>query len=101
MDNKTFINGVFIREKQFDNGGSIIKIEIPNVSEFADQLIKHANSNGKVTLDLKERMNKADNGLTHYLQLNTFVPKEQTTQQTSQSTQGFSQSQSGDDGLPF
>ena len=77
MSEKIFINGVFLREKQFENGGSIIKIEIPNVSEFSEQLINNSNSNGKITLDIKERMNKSDNGLTHYMQLNTFVPKPQ------------------------
>ena len=47
-EEKIFINGVFIREKEFDNGGSIIKVEIPNVSEFAEQLKSLANENGKV-----------------------------------------------------
>ena len=76
-EEKIFINGVFIREQEFDNGGSIIKVEIPNVSEFAEQLKSLANENGKVSVDIKTRMNKSDNGLTHYMQLNTFIPKQQ------------------------
>tara|TARA_R100000655_G_scaffold36882_3_gene71394 strand:- start:337 stop:615 length:279 start_codon:yes stop_codon:yes gene_type:complete len=77
MEDKIFINGVFLREKEFDNGGSIIKIEIPNVSQFAEQLKSLANEQGKIRLDIKKRMNKGDNGLSHYMQLNTFVPKSQ------------------------
>jgi hypothetical protein len=77
MDEKVFINGVFLREKEFDNGGSIIKVEIPNVSEFIQQLKNLANEQGKIRLDIKKRMNKGDNGLSHYMQLNTFIPKSQ------------------------
>lgn len=77
MEDKIFINGVFLREKEFDNGGSIIKVEIPNVLQFAEQLKSLANEQGKIRLDIKKRMNKGDNGLSHYMQLNTFVPKSQ------------------------
>lgn len=77
MEEKVFINGVFLREKEFDNGGSIIKVEIPNVSEFIQQLKNLANEQGKIRLDIKKRMNKGDNGLSHYMQLNTFIPKSQ------------------------
>mgnify|MGYP003643097797 FL=1 len=76
-EEKIFINGVFLREREFDNGGSIIKVEIPNVSEFAEQLKNLSNENGKITLDIKSRMNKGENGLTHYMQLNTFIPTPQ------------------------
>ena len=77
MEDKIFINSVFLREKEFDNGGSIIKVEIPNVLQFAEQLKSLANEQGKIILDIKKRMNKGDNGLSHYMQLNTFVPKSQ------------------------
>ena len=33
-----FINGVFLREKTFDNGGSIINMDITDVVDFANQL---------------------------------------------------------------
>lgn len=74
---KTFINGIFIREKEFENGGSIMKVEIPNVNDFAQQLKDLANDNGKISLDIKTRFNKSENGLTHYVELNTFVPQPQ------------------------
>ena len=44
-EDKIFMNGIFIREKQFENGGSIIKCEIVNVFDFADQLKKQWKTN--------------------------------------------------------
>jgi seryl-tRNA synthetase len=77
MDEKTFINGLFIREKEFDNGGSIIKIDV-EVNSLTNQLNELKNEKGFVSIDIKKRMNKSDNGLTHYAELNTFIPKTQT-----------------------
>ena len=57
MDNtkeKIYINGAFLRQVEFDNGGSIIKCDILNVSEFADQLINNANEKGKITIARKK-----------------------------------------------
>ena len=65
MEDKTFINGLFIREKQFDNGGSVIKIDI-NVDALHDQLKTLKNEKGYVSIELKKRR----------AELNTFVPKE-------------------------
>lgn len=93
MSEKIFINGVFIREKQFDNGGKIITIDIPDIEQFYGQMRKLAEPSGKIRFDLKERLNKSDNGLTHYMQLNTFKPKPQ--QEQSYSNNNF------DDDVPF
>ena len=49
MEDKTFINGLFIREKQFDNGGTIIKIDI-NVDALHDQLKTLKNDRGYVSI---------------------------------------------------
>jgi len=89
MEEKTFINGLFIREKEFDNGGSIIKIDI-NVDTLHDQLAALKNDKGFVSIELKKRREKAENGISHYAELNTFVPK--SKEQSSGS--GF---QTGDD----
>ena len=40
MSEKIYINGIFIREKEFENGGSIMKVDIPKVSEFCDRVVK-------------------------------------------------------------
>jgi hypothetical protein len=43
------------------------------------------NEKGFVKLDLKKRQNKSEQGLTHYAELNTFIPKSniQSNQQAS------------------
>jgi hypothetical protein len=97
---KIFMNGIFIREKQFDNGGSLLNIDIVNVYDFAEQLKKHAKSDGKIRLEFKQRMNKGENGLTHYCEVSTFEPKPQQPQQT-QSSQNFSTNENNFDDVPF
>ena len=74
-DNKVFMNPSFCREKIFDNGGRVINISIPNVAEFCDKFIEHANSDGSINIEIKEKRNVSDNGTTHYIQLSTYQPK--------------------------
>ena len=78
-EEKIYINGSYL-EKEFENGGRIIKCDIPNVSEFADQLIQHSNEKGKITLDIKMRQEKTDTGISHYIQVSQFAPQEQIQQ---------------------
>ena len=77
MEEKTFINGLFIREKQFDNGGSIIKLDV-NVESLTKQLNELKNEKGFVSIDIKQRQTKSENGLTHYAEQNKFISKTQT-----------------------
>ena len=81
MEEKIFMNGIFVREKTFDNGGSILNVDIVNVNEFAKQLQQHAKGDGKITLEIKSRREKAENGLTHYVEVSQFVPKEKSKQE--------------------
>lgn len=97
---KIFMNGIFIREKQFDNGGSILNIDIVDVFDFAEQLKKHRKNDGKIRLELKRRMNKGENGLTHYCEVSQFEPKPQQ-QPTNQSSQNFSTNENNFDDVPF
>ena len=94
MTDKIFINGVFLREKTFDNGGSIINIDITDIESFAQQLRDNQKNGGKITLEIKERRNKTDNGLTHYMEVSQYVPKE-----TSQSN--VNNNIENNDDLPF
>lgn len=73
---KIFMNGIFVREKTFENGGSILNVDIINVDEFSKQLQKQSNGDGKITLEIKSRREKAENGLTHYVEVSQFVPKQ-------------------------
>ena len=78
-EEKTFMDGLFIREKEFDNGGSIIKVDI-DVNRFTKQIEELKNEKGFVSVDIKRRLNKSENGLTHYAEQNKFIPKTQTQQ---------------------
>lgn len=89
---KIFMNGIFVREKTFGNGGSILNVDIINVDEFAKQLKQHAKSDGKITLEIKSRREKAENGLSHYVEVSQFVP-----QQKKETNNSF---ETGDD-IPF
>ena len=40
---KTYLNGVFLKRKQFDNGGDLINASI-NVDAFIAELQKHRNA---------------------------------------------------------
>ena len=101
MENKDkiYINGTFLREIEFENGGKKIKCDIINVTEFADQLISNANENGKITIDIKRRQEKTDTGITHYMQVSTFEPKAQAEQ--PQQPQNVIKKDSKSDGMPF
>lgn len=109
MDNteeKIYINGAFLRQVDFENGGYKIKCDILNVSEFADQLINNANEKGKITIDIKRRQEKTDTGITHYLQVSKFAPKEQPKeaqqqQKTESSPYNTEVNKEKSDGLPF
>ena len=98
MSDKIFINGVFLREKTFDNGGSIINMDITDVVDFANQLQDNAKADGKITLEIKERRNKGDNGLTHYVEVSQYVhvPKE-----SAPNPQIVNNDFKNDDNLPF
>tara|TARA_R100000734_G_scaffold19138_1_gene18430 strand:+ start:1054 stop:1350 length:297 start_codon:yes stop_codon:yes gene_type:complete len=98
MEDKTFINGLFIREKEFDNGGSIIKVDI-NVNTLFEQLQALKNDKGFVSIELKKRREKSENGLSHYAELNTFVPKEQHGSQNKKDNTFHTSDD--DEGLPF
>jgi hypothetical protein len=82
-DKKTFINGLFIREKTFE-WGNILTLDI-NVASITEQLNKLKNDKGFVKIDLKRRQEKSEQGITHYAELNTFIPKGdiQSNQQAS------------------
>ncbi len=95
MTDKIFINGVFLREKTFDNGGSIINIDITDIESFSNQLQNHAKSDGRITLEIKERRNKSDNGLTHYMEVSQYVPKETSVDNNVNNVSD------NDDSLPF
>lgn len=71
---KIYINNLYIKSHEFQDGGSILKVSIP-VKKFIEELQKHENKGGYVNIDICKRKqpDKYDN--THYAILNVYDPK--------------------------
>lgn len=73
MSEKTYVNGIFLKEKTFNNGGSILNASI-NYVKFMEELQKHVNDKGYVNIQFCKRKSTDDKGNTHYAVLNTYTP---------------------------
>ena len=87
MEEKKYVNGVLIKEKVFDNGGSQLKMSI-KVSDFMSE-IKDIEDNGWANLIVSKRKEPSDKGVTHYVRVDTWKPdpnkqSAKTTMQTNQ-----------------
>ena len=82
MSDKTYINGLFVKEKDGKFGKEI------HVSIIADKLIeeleKYKNAKGYVNIVHKERKEPDAKGNTHYTILNEWTPKPQQESAPSQ-----------------
>lgn len=96
---KIFMNGIFVREKTFENGGSILNVDIINVDEFSKQLQQYKNKDSKVTLEIKSRRVKAENGLTHYVEVSQFNMNKETNSKPS--SPNISTNNNNHDDMPF
>ena len=75
---KNYVNGMWVKERKFDDGGSIIKLDC-----VADKLIEwlkaNKNERGYVNIVLSAKR-EPDEKSTHTAYLDTWVPKTQTGQ---------------------
>ena len=69
----------FIKEKTFDNGGTIL-----NASIHMDVLKENENADGWVKIVIAEGREVSEKGATHYAYIDTFVPekKDDVTEKT-------------------
>lgn len=72
MEEKIYVNGIVIKEKTFDNGGSQLKMSV-KVEDFISQL-KSIESNGWANLIVSRRKEPSDTGVTHYVKVDTWKP---------------------------
>ena len=77
MTEKKYVNGMIIKEKTFDNGGTQLKVSL-KVEELTNQ-IKELNDNGWVNLIITRRKEPSDAGATHYAYVDTWKPTKQNT----------------------
>jgi hypothetical protein len=73
MSEKKYVNGIIIKEKTFDNGGTQLKISL-KTDEVTAQL-KELNDNGWVNLIISRRKEPSETGITHYSYVDTWKPK--------------------------
>ena len=68
---KTFINGIFIKEQKFSNGGSILKMSVI-ADKLIEELSKYKNASGYVNIDICQKREPDQKGNTHYAVLNEW-----------------------------
>lgn len=75
---KVYVNAMWFEEKTFDDGGSIIKVNIT-----ADDMIKflkeNKNKDGYVKIVVSKRKQVGEKGQTHYAYLDTWQPTIKST----------------------
>ena len=111
MAEKTYINGCFLLEHVFQDGGTIIKLRIPsnNVAAFCDQIKAADTGNGAnlVIGRLREGRVSPKTGklyATHNLSVDTYQPKEHAEAKPHTAPVPYAQIKpepAGDDSLPF
>ena len=69
-----FLNSVFIKEKTFDNGGSVLNVSI-NVKKFNEEITCHINEKGWLNFSIAQRKEEGKHGNTHYAKI--FVKDEE------------------------
>jgi len=77
MEEKVYLNGMFIKEKVFDDGGSILNVSV-KVEDFKAELDAHKNDRGYVNLKIKKRREPSETGITHYCEKDNYQPKANT-----------------------
>ena len=70
---KQYVNGMIIKEKVFDNGGTQLKVSI-KVDDLTKQL-NEIKDDGWVNLIVTRRKEPSDAGVTHYSYVDTWKPK--------------------------
>ena len=96
---RVYINQCSLREKVFDNGGSLI-----NAAFKVSELQEHADENGWVNLVIAKRREVSEKGATHYAYKSEY--QRQNSQPQQEMAQMPSQQQPTpnpieDDDLPF
>ena len=96
---RVYINQCSLREKVFDNGGSLI-----NAAFKVSELQEHADENGWVNLVIAKRREVSEKGATHYAYKSEYQRQNSKQQQEMAPTPSQQQPTPNpieDDDLPF
>jgi len=74
MAEKQYVNGMIIKEKSFDNGGTQLRMSIKTEDVIAQ--LKELDDNGWCNLIVARRKEPSDAGVTHYSYVDTWKPTE-------------------------
>jgi hypothetical protein len=96
MSEKQYVNGIIIKEKTFDNGGTQLKLSI-KVDDLINQL-KELDDNGWVNLIVVRRKEPSDTGITHYSYVDTWKPNKSLKDEVAKIANPIKQDA---DDLPF
>ena len=104
-EEKNYINGIIIKEKTFNNGGTQLKVSIA-ISDFIRQLtkIKNESDNDWANLIIRRRKEPSDKGVTHYMFEDTWKPDPYYSVQDAINGMGDGEPTTADkhnDDLPF
>lgn len=95
MEEKIYINGISLKEFKFASGDVVINagINVDALIKQLEELKSKANDKGYINTKIVKRKEVSQYGHTHYMQLDTWQPKEQSP--TNEPIKDNS------DGLPF
>lgn len=69
---KTYVDGLWLRERKFDDGGAILKVSVL-AAKFTDFIKKHTKPDGFVNIVIAAKR-EPDEKNTHYAYLDTWQP---------------------------
>lgn len=80
---KIFVNSAFFNEKVFDNGDSIIKVDIKDTDEFVKFVKENKNKDNTLRLIISKKKTQQEGKSSHYSYVDTWVPNGQKSQSKS------------------
>lgn len=72
-DKKDYASGTWVRERRFDNGGSVLKVSI-KWDRFSEWAATRLDDQGFLRLQITDRKEPDERGYTHTVSRDTWTP---------------------------
>lgn len=99
MAEKQYVNGIIIKEKTFDNGGTQLKFSLKTEDVIAQ--LKELDENGWCNLIVARRQKPSDTGITHYSYVDTWKPSKKPLMSETSRKDPMGGINKPEDDLPF
>lgn len=76
---KVYVNSAIFDEKVFDDGGSIIKVNIKDTDELIKFIKENRNDDKSLRLVISKKKNPKEGAPSHYSYVDSFIPRSQQT----------------------